>query len=60
MKQDWQFDGVVISDWGGVHNTEQAANFGLDLEMGTWTDGLSQGKTNAYDNYYLAEPLLKK
>ena len=60
LKQDWQFDGVVISDWGGVHNTEQAANFGLDLEMGTWTDGLSQGKTNAYDNYYLAEPLLKK
>ncbi|WP_270569469.1 glycoside hydrolase family 3 C-terminal domain-containing protein [Coprobacter secundus] len=60
LKQDWQFDGVVISDWGGVHNTEQAANFGLDLEMGTWTDGLSQGKANAYDNYYLADPLLKK
>lgn len=60
LKQDWKFDGVVISDWGGVHNTEQAANFGLDLEMGTWTDGLSQGKTNAYDNYYLADPLLKK
>ena len=41
LKKDWKFDGAVISDWGGVHDTYQAANYGLDLEMGTWTDGLS-------------------
>ena len=60
LKGDWKFDGTVISDWGGVHDTYQAANNGLDLEMGTWTNGLSWGKTNAYDNYYLASPLLEK
>ena len=56
LKQDWGFDGVVISDWGGCHNTEEAIKNGLDLEFGYWTDGLTLGATNAYDNYYLALP----
>ena len=55
LKQDWGFDGVVISDWGGCHSTEEAITNGLDLEFGTWTDGLTMGATNAYDSYYLAE-----
>ena len=55
LKQDWGFDGVVISDWGGCHSTEEAIVNGLDLEFGTWTDGLTMGATNAYDSYYLAE-----
>ena len=55
LKRDWQFDGVVVSDWGGAHNTEEAIKNGLDMEFGTWTDGLTMGKTNAYDNYYLAD-----
>ena len=33
LKNDWGFDGFVVSDWGGVHNTVQTANSGLDLEM---------------------------
>jgi beta-glucosidase len=28
----------------------------VDLEYGSWTDGLTMGKTNAYDSYYLAAP----
>ena len=56
LKHDWGFDGVVISDWGGCHDTEEAVTNGLDLEFGTWTDGLTMGATNAYDNYYLATP----
>ena len=56
LKQEWGFDGVVISDWGGTHNTLEAVKNGLDLEFGTWTDGLTMGATNAYDNYYLAQP----
>ncbi len=56
LKQDWQFDGVVISDWGGAHDTEQAVKYGLDLEFGTWTDGLAFGTSNAYDSYYMAQP----
>jgi beta-glucosidase len=54
LKHDWGFDGVVISDWGGCHNTDEAVRNGLDLEFGTWTDGLTMGRTNAYDGYYLA------
>ena len=54
LKQEWGFDGAVISDWGGAHSTEEAVTNGLDLEFGTWTDGLTMGATNAYDNYYLA------
>lgn len=59
LKGEWGFDGVVISDWGGVHNTEEAIHNGLDLEFGSWTNGLSNGASNAYDNYYLAQPYLK-
>ena len=55
LKHDWDFDGVVISDWGGCHNTEEAITNGLDLEFGTWTDGLTMGRTNAYDSYHMAE-----
>ncbi|MCR5453468.1 MAG: glycoside hydrolase family 3 C-terminal domain-containing protein [Bacteroidales bacterium] len=54
LKDDWKFDGVVISDWGGCHNTEEAVKNGLDLEFGSWTDGLTMGATNAYDKYYMA------
>ena len=56
LKKEWGFDGVVISDWGGTHNTLEAVNNGLDLEFGTWTDGLAWGTSNAYDFYYLARP----
>ena len=50
LKQEWGFQGAVISDWAGVHDTFEAARFGLDLEMGT--DG-------PYDAYYLARPFLE-
>lgn len=56
LKNDWQFDGVVVSDWGGTHNTQQAAEYGLDIEMGTYTNGLTFSKTLAYDEYCLARP----
>lgn len=56
LKHDWKYDGVVVSDWGGTHDTEQAINNGLDMEFGTWTDGLKSGATNAYDNYFMALP----
>lgn len=59
LKGEWGFDGAVVSDWGGVHNTKQAIHNGLDMEFGSWTDGLSQGTNNAYDNYYMAVPYLK-
>lgn len=59
LRDEWGFDGVVVSDWGGVHDTEQAIFNGLDMEFGSWTNGLSDGTRSAYDNYYLADPYLK-
>jgi beta-glucosidase len=59
LREEWGFDGVVVSDWGGTHDTRQAIANGLDMEFGSWTDGLSEGASNAYDNYYLANPFLK-
>ncbi|MEG1402724.1 glycoside hydrolase family 3 C-terminal domain-containing protein [Bacteroides sp.] len=59
LKRDWGFDGVVVSDWGGVHDTKQSIFNGLDMEFGSWTNGLNWGASNAYDNYYLAMPYLQ-
>lgn len=59
LKGEWGFDGVVVSDWGGTHDTEESIHNGLDMEFGSWTNGLSNGASNAYDNYYLAHPYLK-
>ena len=56
LKEDWKFDGIVVSDWGGCHDTDEAVRNGLDLEMGTWTDGMVMNATNAYDRYYMALP----
>jgi beta-glucosidase len=33
LKEEWGFDGLVMSDWFGTQSVEDAANNGLDLEM---------------------------
>jgi len=33
LKEEWGYDGVVVSDWGAVHSTAPPARAGLDLEM---------------------------
>ncbi|NNK81855.1 MAG: glycosyl hydrolase [Flavobacteriaceae bacterium] len=58
LKTDWKFDGVVISDWSSAHSTEEAALYGLDIEMGTGTDGLGTTTKDFYSLYYLATPFL--
>ena len=59
LKGEWGFDGATISDWGGVHDTKEAALHGLDLEFGSWTNGLNWGASNAYDMYHMAMPYMK-
>nr|WP_291593488.1 glycoside hydrolase family 3 C-terminal domain-containing protein [Bacteroides sp.] len=59
LRKEWGFKGVVVSDWGGTHDTSQAIYNGLDMEFGSWTDGLAAGTSNAYDNYFLAMPYLQ-
>lgn len=59
LKKDWNFDGCVITDWGGAHDTQEAVLNGLDIEMGTYTNGLTSESEYTYDSYYLANPYLK-
>lgn len=33
LKDEWEFDGAVLSDWGAVHDRVAALQAGLDLEM---------------------------
>ncbi len=51
LKGDWGFEGVFLTDWAGCHDTDEAIYNGLDLEMGT---------NKPYNEYYLADPFLKK
>ena len=50
LRDEWKYDGMVVSDWGGVHLTKEAATSGLDLEMSV---------TDNFDEYCMAEPLKK-
>ena len=48
LREKWKYDGVVISDWGSVHTTKEAASASLDVEMSV---------TDNFDQYYFADPL---
>ncbi len=48
LKNGWKYDGAVISDWGAVHSTAEAALAGTDLEMSV---------TNNFDEYFFADSL---
>jgi len=72
LKGEWGFKGLVISDWGSVHNTQEALRNGTDLEMGTdlalMYGGTDQSTATAstatapvrsyYDRFFLADPAL--
>jgi len=49
LKGEWGFKGLIMSDWGGVHDTRECALNGLDLEMGTEKN---------YNDFYFAQPYL--
>lgn len=55
LKRQWGFKGAVISDWGGVTDTWQAAKGGMDIEMGSYTDGKLKESEFGYNDYYLAD-----
>ena len=59
LKSEWGFDGAVVSDWGGVTDTWQAATGGMDIEIGSFTDGKLKESEFTYDDYYLARPFEK-
>ncbi|MDN0077899.1 glycoside hydrolase family 3 C-terminal domain-containing protein [Bacteroides gallinaceum] len=59
LKGEWKFDGCVVTDWGAAHDTYEAAMYGLDLEMGSYTNGLTSESEFGYDDYYLGKAYLK-
>ncbi len=58
LKGEWKFDGCVITDWGAAHDTYEAAMYGLDIEMGSHTNGLTSESAYTYDDYYLGKAYL--
>lgn len=59
LKGEWNFDGCVVTDWGAAHDTYEAAMYGLDVEMGSYTNGLTSESAFGYDDYYLGRNYLK-
>lgn len=54
LKKELGYKGANISDWGAAHDTKQSALYGLDIEMGSYTNGLtSEANGFGYDDYYL-------
>jgi len=73
LKGEWGFKGLVISDWGSVHNTMNALRNGTDLEMGTdlslmygnvdqstatASTGSAAPARSLYDRFFLADAAL--
>lgn len=50
LRDEWKYDGTVISDWGSVHTTKEAAQASIDIEMTVTTD---------FDEYNFANPLIE-
>lgn len=48
LREEWGYDGTVISDWGAVHKTKETAEVSMDLEMSVFPD---------FDDYKFANPL---
>ncbi len=59
LKGEFGFDGCLVTDWGSCHTTYESAIYGLDLEMGTKTDGLTSDAGIPYNHYYLGDEYLR-
>src|SRR6478609_6954282 len=49
LRDEWNFKGVVVSDWAAVHSTVKSLESGLDIEMGT---------PKKFNEFFLADKLL--
>lgn len=50
LRKEWKYDGLVVSDWGAIHDTKAAAESGLDIEMSVFPN---------FDEYFLANPVIE-
>ncbi len=49
LRNEWGFEGIVISDWNAVHTSVKSLKSGLDIEMGT---------PKPFNEFFLADPLI--
>jgi beta-glucosidase len=56
LKKEFGFKGIVMSDWGAVHNTMEALWNGMDLEMGT---DLSMLPHPDYGKFFMGDTVVK-
>lgn len=49
LRDEWGFEGIVISDWAAVHTSVNSLKSGLDVEMGT---------RGPFNEFFLADPLI--
>jgi beta-glucosidase len=67
LREEWGFEGFVISDWNSVYSTAQAIKNGLNLEFpsGKWINrttvsaALESGEINVDDINHMVRPLLR-
>ena len=58
LREEWGFDGLVMSDWGAVNKRDDSIAAGLDLEMPTGGEDSINKITNAVKSGKLPESLL--
>lgn len=58
LKEEWGFEGFVVSDWGAVHDRVEALKAGLDLEMPGPKPGRTQAVIKAVKSGELDEAVL--
>lgn len=49
LEKEWEYDGVLVSDWSAISDTKLAAEAGMDIEMSV---------TDNFDEYFFANPLI--
>lgn len=59
LKNEFGFEGILVSDWNAVKNTEKAAKAGVDVEMGTDLMMLGKGLPLNYGKFFLGDTLIK-
>ena len=60
LKDEWGFEGFVVSDWGAIHDRVAALKGGVDLEMPGPKEGRVKAVVDAVRNGELDEAMLNE
>lgn len=57
LRDEWKYEGFVVSDWGAVHDTCRAIKAGLDLRMPSYIDMVADIKKGIAEGYISEDEL---